>query len=123
MTKKKTPTPVKKAVPKKKVSYPKWIQTAQTQIDARLSPIIPPAGETRIGELEAENYALKTLLSKQDSVFSAGKKAKEIALEAAIRSKPNDYTYGTNLQGQQVKLPLHFDVLAEAEKIYQWLIK
>lgn len=88
MTKKKTPTPVKKAAPKKKsgktITYVRdadakmeWKQTNEAYIPGlgtikkfyvtMEGPIDPPAGETRISELEAENYALKTLLSKHQS--------------------------------------------------------
>jgi hypothetical protein len=56
--------------------------------------------------------------------FSHGKLAKEIALDAALRAKPiSEYKYGNDIAGQQIKIPVHFDVVAEAEKIYQWLIK
>lgn len=70
MTKKKSP--VKKADPKMQ-----WKQNGDAHIpnigavkhfNVSLEyPIEPPAGETRISELEAENYALKTLLSKHQS--------------------------------------------------------
>lgn len=50
--------------------------------------------------------------------------AKEIALEAAIRIKPSDYaTTGYNSLGQVTQIPIQYDVIAQAEKIYQWLIK
>lgn len=55
----------KKAAIKKKgkIPYAKWLQTAEapgSNLDFRIEP---PSGETRISELEAENYALKALLS------------------------------------------------------------
>ncbi len=91
MTKKKTPTPVKKAATKKKAvggkAEAKWVcdlqflNTEQPPYmqdyikkyggtmadDLSLGVIAPPTGENRISELEAENYALKTLLSKHQS--------------------------------------------------------
>lgn len=83
MTKKKTPPPVKNPAPKKK-GTPKatWKQTGQAHIpglgtvkqfnvmmdlEHMAGTVAPPAGETRISELEAENYALKVLLSKHQS--------------------------------------------------------
>lgn len=88
MTTKKSPTPVKKAAPKKKsgktITYVRdadakmeWKQTNEAYIPGlgtikqfnvtMEGPIDPPAGETRVSELEAENYALRTLLSKHQS--------------------------------------------------------
>lgn len=75
MTKKKTPSPVSKAAAKKKIVGPKphvqwkhFVHTGEYEIPVGAVPIgQPPAGETRICELEAENYALKTLLSKHQS--------------------------------------------------------
>lgn len=89
MINKKTSTPLKKAATKKKGVTPKVLEgklAAQLNLvqptylkhlvekygsvvpDAvALGAIAAPAGETRISELEAENYALKTLLSKHQS--------------------------------------------------------
>lgn len=80
MTKKKASTPVKKAATKKKTvkseSKGEWKVTrdyihplypgSSIKISEMSDPQ-PPAGETRISELEAENYALKTLFSKHQS--------------------------------------------------------
>jgi hypothetical protein len=48
------------------------------------------------------------------------RKAKEIALSAAISMKPS-YTY--NFNQPTVAGPPKYDVVAEAQKIYEWLIK
>lgn len=49
-----------------------------------------------------------------------GRKAKEIALDYAIRNKPQPVYQP--LGGSVLSAPL-YDVIAEAEKYYQWLIK
>lgn len=49
-----------------------------------------------------------------------GRKTKEIALDYAIRNKPQ-LSYQP-FSGQTFPAPL-YDVLTEAEKYYQWLIK
>lgn len=48
------------------------------------------------------------------------RQAKIQAIQSAACNKPHSYgqQYGT----QQIA-PIHYDLIAEAEKIYQWLIK
>ena len=49
------------------------------------------------------------------------KKAKEIALDAAIRNKPS-MPYTNNMQQALAGSPV-YDIVQEAKKIYEWLIK
>lgn len=49
-----------------------------------------------------------------------GRKVKEIALQAAIAMRPAP-SYSSNLQSQVLAQP-HYNLLTEAEKIYQWLV-
>ena len=44
------------------------------------------------------------------------------ALRIASGNKPNFYGQGIGTLGQ-VSQNIHYDILSEAEKIYQWLIK
>lgn len=77
MTKKKTPTPVKKALPKKKAdksSEYKWTQTGETKIPgidaiARTYDVEVPAEEANamFKSLVKENHRLTELLSKHQS--------------------------------------------------------
>jgi hypothetical protein len=53
---------------------------------------------------------------------SAHKKAKEIALDAAIRNKPSFYPPFPSLGQSTIAGPPIYDLVKEAEKIYQWLI-
>jgi hypothetical protein len=86
-------------------------------------------------ELKVEDYQ-KILLDYQESMRNSSKvngelcdkiaqlrvamekKAKEIALKAAVDVKPPSYATQNQLTG-----PAYYDVVKEADKIYQWLIK
>lgn len=80
MITKKSPTPVKKAAPKKKIVSRKpvtsWKMTGEYThplfpgCSVKISEMPdcqPTDGKTRVSELEAENYTLRTLLSKHQS--------------------------------------------------------
>lgn len=63
--------------------------------------------------------AIETFENTQPTYFTTVvKNAKEIALNAAISAKP----YGQP-QGQLGNIAGNYDVLAQAERIHQWLIK
>lgn len=73
MTKKKTPTPLKKVETKKATAKPKWKQTGEIQIPGigkatTYDVTLPPEMSQSLFEaIQAENNVLRTLLSKKQS--------------------------------------------------------